>query len=185
MRRGYVIKKNDTTDNDTSSNSTDQTNSNEKSIPLTQNAVSGMYCKDVKYTGLNTGYKKSSSGSRQDNFSRDDILKRLENYIPLKTMKEKELLTQLPNFKSWVRYYNTETKQFRTGGLLMKVVYPDYIMLVNTAKNITWSVQLKNNIIYIQDPKIAKQKEKEQSKEEAIKEKLFDLYKNGKLTTKK
>ena len=173
MRRGYIINKNDTDDmtDDTSSN-------NEKS-------VSGMYCKDVKYTGLNTGYKKPSSGSRQDNFTRDEVLKRLENYIPLKTMKEKELLTQLPNFKSWVRYYNTETKQFRTGGLLMKVAYPDYIMLVNTAKNITWSVQLKNNIIYIQDPKIAKQKEKEQSKEEAIKEKLFDLYKNGKLTTKK
>ena len=99
-------------------------------------------------------------------------------------MKEKQLLTQLPNFKTWIRYYNTDTKQFRTGGLLMKVSFPDYIMLVNTAKNITWSVQLKNNIIYVPDPKIATQKEKENDKETAIKEKLFNLYKSGKLTTK-
>lgn len=174
MKRGYIIKKTGT-DNATTNNTDEYFSDGERSV----------YCKDVTYKGLNsTGYKKPSGGSRQDNFSRDEILKRLENYIPLKTMKEKQLLTQLPNFKTWVRYYNTETKQFRTGGLLMKVVYPEYIMLVNTAKNITWSVQLKNNIIYVQDPKITKQKEKENDKEVAIKDKLFDLYKRGKLTTK-
>ena len=43
---------------------------------------------------------------------------------------------------------------------------------------------LKNNIIYVPDPKIAQQKEKENEKENAIKEKLFNLYKRGKLTTK-
>lgn len=175
MRRGYIIKK---------AGSETDTFTEEYNSDGGQGS-SSVYCRDVKYSNLNsTGYKKPKSGSRQDNFNRDEILQRLENYIPLKTMKEKQLLTQLPNFKTWIRYYNTETKQFRTGGLLMKVAFPDYIMLVNTAKNITWSVQLKNNIIYVPDPKIAKQKEKENDKETAIKEKLFNLYKSGKLTTK-
>lgn len=175
MRRGYIIKK---TGSETDT-FTEEYNSDGGQ------GSSSVYCRDVKYSNLNsTGYKKPKGGSRQDNFNRDEILQRLENYIPLKTMKEKQLLTQLPNFKTWIRYYNTETKQFRTGGLLMKVSFPDYIMLVNTAKNITWSVQLKNNIIYVPDPKIAKQKEKENDKETAIKEKLFNLYKSGKLTTK-
>jgi hypothetical protein len=175
MRRGYIIKK---------AGSETDTFTEEYNSDGGQGS-SSVYCRDVKYSNLNnTGYKKPKGGSRQDNFNRDEILQRLENYIPLKTMKEKQLLTQLPNFKTWIRYYNTETKQFRTGGLLMKVAFPDYIMLVNTAKNITWSVQLKNNIIYVPDPKIAKQKEKENDKETAIKEKLFNLYKSGKLTTK-
>jgi hypothetical protein len=163
MRRGYIIKK---------AGSETDTFTEEYNSDGGQGS-SSVYCRDVKYSNLNsTGYKKPKSGSRQDNFNRDEIL------------KEKQLLTQLPNFKTWIRYYNTETKQFRTGGLLMKVSFPDYIMLVNTAKNITWSVQLKNNIIYVPDPKIAKQKEKENDKETAIKEKLFNLYKSGKLTTK-
>ena len=150
MRRGYIVKKTGTETENTEEYYSDG------------GASASVYCKDVKYSNLNsTGYKKPKGGSRQDNFSRDEILQRLENYIPLKTMKEKQLLTQLPNFKTWIRYYNTDTKQFRTGGLLMKVSFPDYIMLVNTAKNITWSVQLKNNIIYVPDPKIAQQKEKE------------------------
>jgi hypothetical protein len=174
MKRGYIIKKTGT-----------ETDDDEESYSESRGGASS---RDVKYSNLNntysnlnnTGYKKPKGGSRQENFSRDDILQRLENYIPLKTMKEKQLLTQLPNFKTWIRYYNTDTKQFRTGGLLMKVSYPDYIMLVNTAQNITWSVQLKNNIIYVPDPKIAKEKEKA----DAIKEKLFSLYKRGKLTTK-
>lgn len=173
MKRGYIVKKKGS---DTESDSEQDYSE----------GPSSSYCRPVQYSGLSqTGYKKPNSGTRQDNLSRDDILERLENYIPLKTMKEKQLLTQLPIFKTWVRYYNTTTKQFRTGGLLMKVEYPDYIMLVNTAKKITWSVQLQNNIIYVQDPKIKKQKEKENEKEIAIKEKLFDMYKNGKLTTRK
>jgi hypothetical protein len=71
----------------------------------------------------------------------------------------------------------------------MKVSYPDYIMLVNTAQNITWSVQLKDNIIYIPDQTIVKQtqkqKQEEDRKERMIKEKLYEMYKRGKLAAKK
>ena len=138
---------------------------------------------------IESNYKKPINGSRQDNFTRDDILKRLENCIPLKSIRDKQILEELPIFKTWIKYYNTTTRQFRTGGLLMKVSYPDYIMLVNTAQNITWSVQLKDNIIYIPDQTIVKQtqkqKQEEERKERMIKEKLYDMYKRGKLAAKK
>lgn len=144
----------------------------------------------VAYKSLiESNYKKPINGSRQDNFTRDDILKRLENCVPLKSIQDKQMLEELPIFKTWIKYYNTTTRQFRTGGLLMKVMFPDYIMLINTAQNITWSVQLKDNIIYIPDQTIVKQtqKQKEESdrKEKMIKEKLYDMYKRGKLAAKK
>lgn len=144
----------------------------------------------VAYKSLiESNYKKPINGSRQDNFTRDDILKRLENCVPLKSIRDKQILEELPIFKTWIKYYNTTTRQFRTGGLLMKVMFPDYIMLINTAQNITWSVQLKDNIIYIPDQTIVKQtqKQKEESdrKEKMIKEKLYDMYKRGKLAAKK
>jgi hypothetical protein len=144
------------------------------------------------YKSLQADYRKPINGSRQDNFTRDDILKRLRNYIPLKTIREKRILEKLPNFKTWIKYYNTTTRQFRTGGLLMKVSYPDYIMLINTSQNITWSVQLKDNIIYIPDQttiektqRQLQQKEEDNKKEQVIKNKLYELYKRGKLAAKK
>lgn len=128
-----------------------------------------------------TNYKRPKSGTKQDNFSKADILKRLDGYIPLRTMEEKKILTQLPTFKTWVRYINSTTKQFRTGGLLMKVSYPDYLTLLNPSQQLTWSVQLKDNIIYIKDPKdtILKKNESE------LKDKLFHMYQTGNLSFKR
>jgi hypothetical protein len=143
---------------------------------------------------VSANYKKPSSGTVQDNMTRNDIKQKLEGYIPLRTMNEKKLLTKLPHFKTWIKYINEDTRQFRTGGLLMKVEYPDYIMLVNTSNNLTWSVQLKNNIIFIRDPRLQVQekkailKEKEKVQEvtkEEIKDKLYELYKMGKLRANK
>lgn len=145
----------------------------------------------VEYTSIaNSSYKKSRHGSVQDNLTRDDIINRLDNYIPLQTMHEKKILTRLPYFKTWIKYFNTNTRQFRVGGLLMKVEYPDYIMLVNTAKKITWSVQLKDNIIYIPEDAELKdvrklEKLNEKKKENEIKNRLFELYKKGELSRKR
>ena len=134
-------------------------------------------------------YNKPQSGSQQENMSIEDIKKKLQGYIKLKTMTEKKILTTVPPFKTWVRYINNETKQFRTGGLLMKVNYPDYIMLVNTAKNITWSVQLSDNTIFIPDPQEATMKrekqQQKQEKEKSIKDKLYEMYKRGELQSKR
>jgi len=141
-----------------------------------------------------SNYRKPYYGSVQDNYSLEEIKQKLTGYVSLKSIADKKILTMLPIFRTWVRYYNTETKQFRTGGLLMKVVYPEYIMLVNTTNNVTWSVQLKNNIIYIQHPdKIMEKMEKSEDKrkekkiketkqqEKLIKDKLYEMYINGEL----
>ena len=53
-------------------------------------------------------------------------------------------------------------------------------MLVNTSKNLTWSVQLKNNIIFV--PSNIEEKEQEKEQEKMTKEKLYKLYKAGKLS---
>lgn len=137
-----------------------------------------------KYTSIvESGYKKPKQGSKQDNMSKDQIREKLQGYKALKTSQEKRELLNLKPFKVWIRYFNTQTKEFRVGGLL-KLVDPElrYIMLVNTNKNLTWSVQLKDNIIFV--PKDVEAKEKEKDKERLTKEKLYKLYKDGKLAKK-
>jgi hypothetical protein len=101
-------------------------------------------------------FKKPVGGTYQDNITREEILEKLEGYIPLRTIQEKRVLTKLPTYKTMVRYINEKTKKFRNGGLLSKVVYPEYIMLANPALNLVWSVQLKDSIIFIKDPRVAK-----------------------------
>ena len=197
----YIIEKQNTStatgseypdDPDEYYSDTENTENTENTTTIT--TVQKQKQQKVVYKSLiESNYKKPINGSRQDNFTRDDILKRLENCVSLKSIQDKQILEELPIFKTWIKYYNTTTRQFRTGGLLMKVMFPDYIMLINTAQNITWSVQLKDNIIYIPDQTIVKQTQKqkqqanrkEEMKEEMIKEKLYDMYKRGKLAVKK
>lgn len=178
MKRYLHIKKLATTDTTTTDPTTDPT---ELTDTFTDDTTTNKEytSKFVKITDSN--YKRPKSGTAQDNFTKADIIKKLEGFIPLRTMEEKKILTQLPTFKTWIRYINAHTKQFRTGGLLMKVSYPDYITLLNPGKQLTWSVQIKDNIIYIRDPKeeIAKKEETE------LKERLFEMYANGQLTLKR
>lgn len=137
-----------------------------------------------KYTSLaDTNYKKPRDGSKQDNLTKTQIREKLQGYRALKSSKDKEYLLTLKPFKVWVRYFNTVTKEFRVGGLL-KLVDKQlrYIMLVNTSKNLTWSVQLKDCIIFI--PKDIEEKEQAKQKEQLAKEKLYKLYQQGKLAKK-
>jgi hypothetical protein len=138
---------------------------------------------------VNSNYKKPRGGTVQDNMSKSEIKKKLIGYKSLKTQESKKYLLTLNPFKTWIKYYNPSTKQFRTGGLLMKVD-PElrFIMLVNTNSNLTWSVQLADNIIFVPDPK-KKEEEDEQKrlqeeqaiKEDLTKDKLYKLYISGKL----
>lgn len=142
--------------------------------------------KEVLFQSIvDADYKKPKNGTKQDNMSTDEIRQRLKGFIPLKTMAEKKLLTALPLFKTWVRYINKDTKQFRVGGLLMKVEYPNYIMLINTNKNLTWSVQLDDNVIFVRHPKQVEEMVEKKEKDNMIKEKLFTMYKKGELQTNK
>lgn len=154
---------------------------------------------------VNSGYRKSKYGSKQDNMTGYDMVAQLDNYVALKTIKEKKILKKVTPFKTWIRYLNLKNKKFRVGGLLMKVEYPDYIMLVNPKLNLTWSVQLEDNVIYIPDKEynyiyplsdvqkaeIKKEKEirekirQKKEKEEILKQHLLSLYKKGNLTLKK
>jgi hypothetical protein len=137
-----------------------------------------------KYASLvDSNYKKPREGSRQDNFTKDQIREKLIGYKALRTSQDKEYLLKLKPFKVWVRYFNNVTKEFRVGGLL-KMVDKElrYIMLVNTSKNLTWSVQLKDCIIFI--PKDLEKQEQEKQKEQLTKEKLYKLYQQGKLGKK-
>lgn len=150
---------------------------------------------------VDSGYKKSKYGSKQDHMTGYDMVHQLDNYVALKTLNEKRLLERVTPFKTWIRYLNINNKKFRVGGLLMKVEYPDYIMLVNPKLNLTWSVQLKDHIIYVPDKdyprnreekemikikrkELEKKKEKEE-KMDILKDHLFSLYKTGQLTLKK
>ena len=142
---------------------------------------------EYKYISIvDTNYKKPRNGTRQDNLTKDEIKQKLEGYIALKTKEDKKILLELTPYKIWIRYYNITTKQFRVGGLLQKVDSKlRYIKLINTNDNIIWSVQVKDNIIFIQDPEIQEMKAKQKLKDEQIKEKLYKLYKKGKISIKK
>lgn len=198
----------DTTDYDTNEyydgyTETTDTSEMTKKIPIKKKPV--VTNRPVTFKSIvQSNYAKPVYGSKQDNLTIEEIKEKLQGYVSLKSINDKKVLTMLPLFKTWVRYYNIEKKQFRTGGLLMKVEYPEYITLVNTVNNISWSVQLKDVIIYILHPDIARQriedseerrKEKsketqnerkverqnEKKKEKVIKEKLYELYKKGEL----
>ena len=114
-----------------------------------------------------TNYKIPAGGTYQDNMSKSEIKKKLIGYKSLKTDESKRYLLTLTPFKVWIKYYNPTTKQFRTGGLMMKVdPQLRYMMLVNTSSNITWSVQLKDNIIFVPDPS---KKEQEATRNREVK----------------
>ena len=193
-RRVYVEKKESESDSDTdvsdsyksSSNSSDSDDKDKKKPFISI---------------VDSGYKKSKYGSKQDHYKSEDIIAHLDNYVALKTQKQEKILKMLPPFKTWIRYMNLKTKKLRVGGLLMKVEYPDYIMLVNPKLNLTWSVQLSENVIYIPDkeyPMNEKEKlemkkrklleKKMQEKKEIetdLKDQLYTLYQKGQLQLKK
>ena len=123
--------------------------------------------------------------TKQDQLTKDEILKKLTGYIRLKYSDQ---LEELKPFKTWVKYINKDSKKFRQGGLYVKSGFtkssqtvPTYIVLYNPRINIVWSVQLKNNWLYIPDTS----GKEEQQKEEAIKDKLYELYLDGRLKVQK
>lgn len=186
---------------------TETTGPNVKILKKSKSKPKSKSKEDKRFSSIvdtSISYRRPKKGTKQDNYTEDDIIKQLKGFIPLRTMEEKKILTQLPTFKTWIKYINVDSKQFRIGGFLMKVQYPDYITLVNTRTNISWSVQLNNNIIFIRDPRKRDETTENETDTyyetdtytetetqttnneiEMIKDKLYKLYLNGKLTTKK
>ena len=152
----------------------------------------------VKYNSMvNSKYTNPKEGSKQSKLTKVEIKEKLIGYKTLHEKDYKYLLT-LPVFKTWIKYYNHVTKQFRVGGLLMKVD-PElrFITLVNTGIKKSWSVQLKTNenIIFVPElvnVKINKSEVESESdddqikrKDYIIKEKLYKMYLEGKLQKNK
>lgn len=176
-----IIKKAEETSSSESSDFSSQSGSGRsptKTILLKKKSKSK---KKKKSKSKKSKFKKPVSGSVQENFTKQEIKDRLIDYIPLSLPldnNDKRLLLNLKPYKAWIKYYNKEKRQFRVGGLLTKID-PEfrYLMLVNTKFKLNWSVNLKTNVLFIPDPEIEKQKEKDQRNCE----KLLKLYKDGKL----
>jgi hypothetical protein len=108
--------------------------------------------------------------SRQDLLTEEDIKSKLKNYKRIRNIPE--LKDVKPS--TWVKYFNTDKKLFRVGGVLTNNGYPDFFILKNPYNKKSWSVQLKDNVFFVPDnSKIEKEK--------AIKEELHRLYKGGML----
>ena len=202
---GYTIIKKDSSDSDsnydTSSdesnyNSNSYSDSNDNSDDSDDNSVDKkIKSKGKSYISIkNSKYKKPITGTKQDFLTKEEIRNKLKGYKALRTFEDKKYLLKLKPFHVWIRYFNTNTNEFRIGGLLQKVD-PElkFIMLINTTNKISWSVQLKDNIIFIpknyeekqqQKQRLKKEKLKEKQNEMIIKDKLYKLYLDGKLIKK-
>lgn len=172
MTKRIIVKKLNSSD---SESTTTTITDSESEFDSTEDST--IYKRKEYNSIVNSRYKLNS---KQDKMSEDVVKQKLQGFIPLTTIRDKKILTTLPLFKTWIRYINIKTGQFRIGGLLMKVEYPDYIMLVNNDKNLTWSVQLKDNMIFIRDPS----RREEVKKEQLVKNKLYQMYRNGELKRK-
>jgi hypothetical protein len=106
----------------------------------------------------------------QDNINedKDTIINSLEGYIQIPYKFCDKLI-----LGSKIKYI-TDEGLFRTGGTLIKIGFPNYIVLLNSYKKITWSVNLKTNNIFMEDVREIEKIKKE-------KENLYKLYKAGML----
>ena len=141
--------------------------------------------KNFEMTKLDKNYIKPQEGSIQDNMTTTEMIESVKGYRKLYTIAEKEILKNMPLFKTRVKYYDTIKKKFRTGGVLVKVEYPKYIMLMNIVTKAGWSVQLEHNMIFVPEEMIDKEiKQTELNKEKNVKDKLYKLYKGGDIIRK-
>mgnify|MGYP001323287863 FL=1 len=85
--------------------------------------------------------------TNQDLISQDinEIKARLQGFVQIHEENYKDI-----DIGIWVRYISDEGK-YRTGGILVHNKAPDYFILKNPNNEITWSVNLKKNIIFMKD----------------------------------
>ena len=120
----------------------------------------------------------------QDNYVKDDItfqdtvnedkekvLELLKDYIRIPHEYCEHLV-----LGSKIKYISDEGN-FRTGGILTKNGFPNYIVLLNPYKKLTWSVNLKKNNIFMEDLRKVEKEKKD-------KENLYKLYNAGMLVVK-
>ena len=97
----------------------------------------------------------------------DEMKNKLNNFIRV----EESFFENIP-CGIWVKYVSKAEGLYRSGGILIKNASPTYLILKNISKNLTWSVDLKKNYIYMQNIK-----EKEELN--LRKDNLYKLYEAG------
>ena len=104
-----------------------------------------------------------------DAFTKKKIEQKLIGY---KKCNAKDLKILLPGDN--IRY--SVNHEFRGGGRVKIVKYPEYLVCMNVIKNVSWSVQLKDPtlIVWVR----TKQMQEEERQE---KDKIYELYKQGQL----
>lgn len=109
----------------------------------------------------------SKCNSKQEKFDESTIKKHLENYTLVKNSNFKNI-----NGGDFIRYI--VDGKFRMGGVCVQNNFPKYIVLKNVVNNITWCVQLGNPTLklYVKSTK----------KIQEEKDKIYELYKSGKLS---
>lgn len=136
---------------------------------------------------------KKKGRIHQNDMTNDDIKKSVENYTFLDNIEKMEILNILPKFKTYIKYFNKKLKKFRVGGVLLKNMYPKYILIGNVFNKKKWSVQLSESILFIKNETYSlyydkfltlKKKEEEEIKEKELKDLLYKLYLNNKLKIK-
>lgn len=117
--------------------------------------------------------KTTPEKSIQKSFSEKKIDEKLKGYVRL---KNKDFNTIVPG--DYIRY--SIDNEFRGGGRVKLVKYPAYLICMNVIKNVSWSVQLKDPTLIVW----VKTKEMMDA-EKADMAKVYEMFKAGKLVTKK
>ena len=104
-----------------------------------------------------------------------NIQEKLKGYKKCKNKGEIENI--VPG--DWVRYITNN--EFRGGGIVKINKYPDYVVLMNPIKKVTWCMQVKSDptlTVYIKKSEDSK-KENEKMRE------VYEKFKKGEIVVKK
>ena len=107
------------------------------------------------------------------NSDENKIKEKLQGYSPVRA-------NQIQSIKPGDRVRYMVNNEFRGGGVVKLNKYPDYIVLLNVIKKVSWCMQLKDPTLKIW---VAPAENFIQEREQ--KDKIFKLYKEGKLVKKK
>ena len=115
--------------------------------------------------------KETNCIQDQINADKDKVIAALKDYVRIPYEYCPHLV-----LGSKIKYISNEGL-FRTGGILIKNGFPEYIVLLNGYKKVTWSVNLRTNNIFMEDLRVKQKIKKE-------KDNLYKLYQAGLLKVK-
>jgi len=116
---------------------------------------------------LNPYVKESIT--KQDIISNDvnEIKMRLKSFVQIHEDNYKDIDVGI-----WIRYISDPSGKYRAGGILVHNKAPEYFILKNPKNDITWSVNLTKNVIFMKDIGVKREKMIEKNN-------LYRLYEAG------